>query len=45
MEFELGVPANSSYELYQIDNVGAENCVLFFKTLGQMVSLEIGIEG
>ena len=45
VEFELVVPANSSYELYQIDNVGAENCVLFFKTLGQMVSLEIGIEG
>lgn len=42
---ELIVPANSSYELYQIDKVGVENCVLFFKTLGQTVSLEIWIEG
>lgn len=41
----LVVPANSTYELYQIDKVGLSNCTLYFKTLGQTVSLKIWIEG
>ena len=39
------VPANSTYELYQIDEVGLSNCTLYFKTLGKLASLKIGIEG
>jgi hypothetical protein len=44
-ESNLIVPANCTYELYQIDKVGVSNCVLYFETLGQTVSLDLGIEG